>query len=82
MAVKRDPRDRLLDQLDEFDRRLRNVERSKPTAIVFTGPRTDTATDGVVNGEGPRVRIGLLSDGTYGVERWQADGTRETPTWV
>jgi hypothetical protein len=74
--VATNPNDRLLTKLGELERRLRALESSTPQSITFHGPRSD------LGGTGPRVRIGLLSDDTYGVERWAEDGTRSVPTWV
>lgn len=76
-----DPNEKWLQLLDDYERRLRALERTSPVSVTFRGPRTDAGTPGVVDGKGPRVRIGLLSDGSYGVERWTAAGVRQVPTW-
>lgn len=52
----------------------------QPATTSLSGPRTDDP-HGNGSNRGVRVRIGLLSDGSYGVERWLEDGTRQTPTW-
>jgi hypothetical protein len=75
-----DPHGRLAGILTGIERRLRAVERAHPTTTSYDGPRADDpAGDG--SHWGPRVRIGLLADGTYGVERWTSTGVRQTPTW-
>ena len=58
-------------------RALERAERARPESTIFEGPRTDLSS-----GRGVRVRIGLLSDGTYGVERFAADGTRTVATFA
>lgn len=60
-------------------RRQEAREHSRHDSYVFYGPRNDSPYGGE---DGPRVQVGLLSDGTYGVERWDADGGRTTPTWA
>ena len=45
------------------------------------GPRNDDV-HGYPAGMGPRVRWGLLSNGDYGIERWQQSGQRQIPGWV
>lgn len=75
--VARNPDERLLDELDDVQRRLRALERSAPAYIVVEGPRTDIA-----GGRGPRARFGLLSDGSYGAERWTAAGVRTVATFA
>lgn len=47
-----------------------------PDSTALNGPRSDLAS-----GWGIRVRFGLLSDGSYGIERYTASGTRQVPTW-
>lgn len=64
-------------ELDELARRVAALERSAPDSFAVYGPRSDLA-----GGRGVRVRFGLLSDGTYGVERFSAAGVRTVPTWV
>lgn len=78
--ILRDPQERFLALLAALDRRLRALERAHPEATSYEGPRSD---DPHANGSnrGLRVRIGLLSDGTYGIERWTEAGVRQTPTW-
>lgn len=64
----------------ELARRVSALERGRPQAGQIDGPRSDDpAGDGSL--WGARLRWGLLSDGSYGVERWASDGTRTTPTW-
>jgi hypothetical protein len=53
----------------------------QPETTSLSGPRTDDP-HGNGSQRGVRVRIGKLSDGSYGVERWLADGTRQVPSWV
>lgn len=65
------PDERLMNELDDVQRRLRALERRAPQYLVVEGPRTDLA-----GGRGPRARFGLLTDGTYGAERWTAAGAR------
>lgn len=67
---------RILERLVALERRLLGLERAKPTAIVVEGPRSD-----LTGNRGPRVQMGLLTDGTYGIERWSSTGVRQTPTW-
>jgi hypothetical protein len=71
-----DPVARMMDRLARIEARLASLERLNFESIVLDGPRSDLPA--LV---GPRVRIGLLSDGSYGVERWSASGVRTTPTW-
>lgn len=71
------PDERLLDELDEIRRQLRALARRAPQYVVVEGPRTDIA-----GGRGPRARFGLLSDGTYGAERWTAAGVRTVATFA
>lgn len=47
-----------------------------PDSFALNGPRSDLA-----GGWGVRVRMGLLSDGSYGVERYTSTGVRQVPTW-
>lgn len=75
--LSRDPHDRLADRLAGIERRLRAMERGFPQVLTLEGPRTDLPA-----GRGPRVRIGLLSDDTYGAERWAEDGTHSVADWV
>lgn len=61
--------------------RLAALERKaeaqeKQTSITFLGSRTDLAA-----GIGPRARFGVLTDGTFGAERWTSAGVRQLPTW-
>lgn len=63
--------------VDELERRVAALERATPDSFAIFGPRSDLA-----GGRGVRVRVGLLSDGTYGVERFSSAGTRTVPTWV
>lgn len=79
--VINDPRDRLKNRLLDLERRVAALGRSRAVFLTFDGPRSDDPR-GDGSDIGPRVRIGLLSDDSYGVERWLEDGTRETPTWV
>jgi hypothetical protein len=70
--------------LPDSDARLigriaRTVERQEsgtPERFAILGPRSDAAS-----GFGVRVRIGLLGDGSFGIERFSASGTRQTTTW-
>lgn len=75
-----DPHERLLAILDVIGERLRALERAHPETTSFEGPRSDDP-HGNGSNRGPRVRVGLLSDGSYGIERWTESGTRQTPTW-
>lgn len=79
-AVSPDPHRRLAQRLESGERRLRALERGGRTTYVVEGPRSDDPHGDGTNW-GPRVVVGLLSDDSYGVERWLEDGTRETPTW-
>jgi hypothetical protein len=56
-------------------KRQRNLRR-RGRSVSYHGPRTD-----IGRGWGVRVRIGRLSDGSYGVERWTTGGSRQTPSW-
>jgi hypothetical protein len=47
-----------------------------PDSVALNGPRNDLPSLW-----GVRVRIGLLSDGSYGVERYTINGIRQVPTW-
>lgn len=69
------PEIRSEERLSALERQSRVPAVARETH-VFYGQRTDLPA-----GWGPRVRIGLLSDGSYGVERWTSSGTRQVPTW-
>lgn len=73
----RDPHDGLRALMEDVKRRLRALERVHPESATYEGPRSDLAA-----GRGPRVRVGLLSDGTYGIERWSSAGSREVGTFA
>jgi hypothetical protein len=76
------PDDEALERLlKEVLRRLANLERGRPQSVSIEGERTDDpAGDG--SNWGTRVVVGKLSDGSYGIERWLADGTGpQKPTW-
>lgn len=47
-----------------------------PEFTIYPGPRSD-----LPGGWGPRVRTGLLSDTTYGIERWSSTGVRTVGTF-
>lgn len=47
-----------------------------PDSTAWNGPRTDLST-----GWGVRVRVGKLSDGSFGIERYTSTGVRQVPTW-
>jgi hypothetical protein len=55
---------------------LERVTITTPTSYSINGPRSD-----LTGGWGPRVRIGILSDLSYGIERYSSGGVRTTPTW-
>lgn len=78
--VLRDPQERLLALIQGLNTRLKALERAHPETTSFEGPRSDDP-HGNGSNRGPRVRIGLLSDGSYGIERWTEAGVRQTPTW-
>ncbi|MEZ5101154.1 MAG: hypothetical protein R3C15_15410 [Thermoleophilia bacterium] len=63
--------------LAELERRVSALERNSPDSIAVYGPRDDLDAR-----RGVRVRIGRLSDGSYGIERFAQDGTRTVPTWA
>lgn len=75
-GTARHPDDGLLRLLDELQARLGALERRAPPYQTVDGPRTD-----LPSGRGPRVRTGLLTDGSYGIERWTEAGVRQIPTW-
>lgn len=64
-------------QLGRIEKKQARAEAGTPESYAILGPRSDLAT-----GVGVRVRIGLLSDGSYGIERYTSSGTRQVPTWV
>jgi hypothetical protein len=47
-----------------------------PEKVALNGPRLDDPS-----GWGTRYRLGKLSDGSYGVERFTSSGTRQTIVW-
>jgi hypothetical protein len=62
----------------DLQQRVAALESGAPDYWQVFGPRADLA-----EGDGRRVRVGLLSDGTYGVERWNGTtGVRTVPSWV
>jgi hypothetical protein len=62
-------------------RRIRRLENpGQRLSAIYYGTRTDLASP-THPAYGPRVTIGLLSDGSYGIERWTSAGVRTTPTW-
>lgn len=69
---------RLLQVIDSHEERLDSLERRD--TIEIWGTRTDDP-EGDGSNEGVRVRVGELSDGTFGIERYTSTGTRQTPTW-
>lgn len=65
----------------DLSRQVSALATAQPETTSLAGPRSD---DPHGNGSmrGVRVRVGLLSDGSYGVERWLEDGTRQVPSWA
>lgn len=70
------PDDRLVEEVISLRERVGALERRAPTYSTVDGPRSDLPA-----GRGPRLRYGLLSDGSYGVERWTLEGVRQLPAW-
>lgn len=77
-AKKTGAQARLLQVLENGDARQGASERR--TSYEVWGTRTDDP-EGDGSNIGVRVRFGLLSDGSYGIERYTSAGTRQTPTW-
>ena len=78
--MSRHPDDRFVSDYLQLRERVRRLEQANPEVVVVYGPRSDAAAD-VEGGEGPRLRLGVLSDGTYGVERWTEAGARQVATF-
>lgn len=66
---------RLWERLAALERELE--AQKKENSFTIYGERTDLAT-----GIGPRARFGVLSDGTYGAERWTSAGVRTVASFV
>lgn len=67
----------LRQQIADLQALVQRLQASQPDSIAILGPRSD-----LTGGKGVRVRIGLLSDATYGIERFTSAGTRQTVTWA
>jgi hypothetical protein len=78
-AKKTGAQERLLQVVADHDSRLGNSEDFGATREIW-GPRSDDP-EGDGSNVGVRVRIGELSDGSYGIERYTSAGVRQTPTW-
>jgi hypothetical protein len=60
----------LLQRLDDLEEQVRKLNRRAPQILVINGTRTDQPS-----GKGPRVQLGLLTDGVhYGLEIWSSAG--------
>ena len=55
---------------------IRIATTSSPEGFAYHGVRTD-----LPGGRGIRTRIGRLSDGSYGIERYTSTGVRQVVTW-
>lgn len=63
-------------QIGQVTKQVQVQETVTPDSYCINGPRSD-----LPSGWGPRVRIGLLSDSSYGIERYTSTGVRQTTTW-
>ena len=65
--------------LAQLAKQVESLQRRRLRTATFYGTRDDAPYSG---GLGPRVRVGELSDGTFGIERYTAAGVRQTVTWA
>ena len=68
--------------LESLWRRVASLERQveameKQGSVIIFGTRSDLAA-----GVGPRVQMGVLTDGTFGIERWTSAGVRTVGTFT